>query len=341
MRNKEVNFFLIIGLLFLVIFLCLQRNYRKSILQYKQPLKKLSLTAQANNSNSSYNFLYPPGPGDWQSCVPPLRVTVIGHSRARQVFEALVQLTGASYLKRQQVAPGEFIDQTMPTDDWRHFYAPNSTCLGVWPKPASTNATQSSRIADAWCSHAAKTNNNHIQLEFRWRHSMHSFGTAVGRTVKAASCQVKQLLVLTQGLHVLAVVPGHLAIPLLLRDSLESLSSRLTGVTGSSGCLPHVVWLPETSGNARMAAASLSDDSTVYNALLFEVLARPLVALSFTIWTAALANSANLWTRICTAESARHWSDDVRRICLDETFHVDRQTAQAMAAQLLTSGCNI
>ncbi|KAF0295238.1 hypothetical protein FJT64_000675 [Amphibalanus amphitrite] len=258
------------------------------------------------------------------------RITFIGNSRARQVFETLAGQRRLRLLTRAQTAGrAPFLDEPL-LPDWHHFAEPNSTCVGVWPK-----GRPKGEPARAWCSQLAVGDG--LELEFRWRNAMFRFLDVLRRLERgcARGLPCPDFIVINQGLHF--VVNGRFGrLMPIFREYLEDCVPYLRRLTARR---VKVLWMLEHAGNPRIGPESYNDDLTVLNALLADMFIRRLRLPGLHVWTSEASAVARFWSRECFWRLPELSQED-RHVCMQERYHVNNGTLEVMAQQLINFVCD-
>ena len=259
------------------------------------------------------------------------RITFIGNSRARQVFETVVRRRRLQLLTRAQTAGRTpFLDEPL-LPDWHHFADSNTTCVGVWPK-----GRPKGEPARAWCSQLAVGAG--LELEFRWRNAMFRFLDALRRLDSgcARGLACPDFIVVNQGLHF--VVNGRFGrLMPIFREYVEDCVPYLRRLTARG---VQVVWMFEHAGNPRIGPESYNDDTLVLNALMADLFLRRLRLPGLHVWTSEASAVAQFWSRDCYWLLARLSQVD-RHVCMQERYHVNNGTLELMAKQLMDFVCDV
>lgn len=269
-------------------------------------------------------------------------VMFIGHSRLRMLFEHLSDQLALRYLTRAEAAglsAVPFTDKPLQSA-WLIFAFNSSTCLEVLPKPRKLPVS-------AWCSLMTVSEKRSLTLEFRWRYALQDFLPIVSRLRSA--CEDRNhcldVLYLAQGLHFLVNggfgTSGSLYALMLhnIKHHLQYLASRGT----------RVVWMLEHASNSwnQHGSDAMNDDITVQHAIVQDVLGdlrsggnhkkAESPSTGIWIWSSHLRTVANFLSSTCLSKN--YTAADDERTCLEEVYHVSKNSIAKMAGQLWRFTC--
>jgi len=275
-------------------------------------------------------------------------VLLAGHSRLRQVYEAMVSLLPAVRRTRADPLPPladrepqlsllQSSPRRMPLLE-TSLPASNDTCLARYLRKDGRHGRH-----EHWCSRAA--NWGALLLDFRWR--AHSAEDLISLLVRLQAHPPQQLVVtfgLYQALNSQQLQQMRYQLP-QLSERLRQLQQRGVGV----------VWMLEQAYNERTALGNMAMRQAmmnVWNTMTQEAM----MAAGVPLWSAHLALMQDYLLRVCrgvgqkieplkrtytdqetTPLGATTYGDaeDTREKCQWEQLHVDRATAARLAAQLM------